>query len=286
MSPEHSPGAEAAAPPRRRRGHTLLHRLSHAVREQSWFAVVLELVIVVAGIVIGFQVAAWDQARTERVQERVYLRQLAADLAASERLADEHIRNNAPGDTAITDLLQSSYREQLPPRDSVLQWFRTATRLTEAVAVLGTAEALITTGDLVLLRDDSLRVAITAYVEASRRLQDEQAELRARWWQSHERLRAIDVIDFPTLVYETTPPARRDSIAGTLLFSSIPAGPRVAGAGMTPESLLRDRRITAEIYTQLLAREWFFENNVAIRQNAADLRRRVEAALARADGRP
>jgi len=36
----------------------ILSRISRAVREQNWFAVVLEFVIVIAGVVIGFQVTA------------------------------------------------------------------------------------------------------------------------------------------------------------------------------------------------------------------------------------
>ena len=41
---------------RPRRAYTILGRLTQAVREQNWFAVALELVIVVFGVVIGFQV--------------------------------------------------------------------------------------------------------------------------------------------------------------------------------------------------------------------------------------
>ena len=46
----------------------ILARLSRAVREQNWFAVVLEFVIVIAGVVIGFQVTAWNAERAERAR--------------------------------------------------------------------------------------------------------------------------------------------------------------------------------------------------------------------------
>jgi hypothetical protein len=36
----------------------ILARLSKAIREQNWFAVVLEFVIVIAGVVTGFQIMA------------------------------------------------------------------------------------------------------------------------------------------------------------------------------------------------------------------------------------
>lgn len=44
----------------------ILSRLSRAVREQNWFAVVLEFVIVVAGVLLAFQISQFAQARSER----------------------------------------------------------------------------------------------------------------------------------------------------------------------------------------------------------------------------
>jgi len=44
----------------------ILARLTRAIRQQSWFAVALEFVIVIAGVVIGFQVTAWNGERAAR----------------------------------------------------------------------------------------------------------------------------------------------------------------------------------------------------------------------------
>jgi len=41
----------------------ILARLSSAIRAQNWFAVVLEFVIVIAGVVIGFQITARNAER-------------------------------------------------------------------------------------------------------------------------------------------------------------------------------------------------------------------------------
>ena len=41
----------------------ILQSLSKAIREQNWFAVALEFVIVIAGVVIGFQINAWNEER-------------------------------------------------------------------------------------------------------------------------------------------------------------------------------------------------------------------------------
>ncbi|MEE2525929.1 hypothetical protein V0U79_06090 [Hyphobacterium sp. HN65] len=47
----------------------ILARLSKAFREQNWFAVALEFVIVIAGVVIGFQITAWNTERSDRDRE-------------------------------------------------------------------------------------------------------------------------------------------------------------------------------------------------------------------------
>jgi len=60
----------------------ILQRLSRAIRQQNWFAVALEFVIVVAGVAIGFQINALNEARQERQREAEYLHQLEVELAA------------------------------------------------------------------------------------------------------------------------------------------------------------------------------------------------------------
>lgn len=44
----------------------ILRRLADAIREQNWFSIVLEMIIVVVGIFIGLQVDDWNQKRLER----------------------------------------------------------------------------------------------------------------------------------------------------------------------------------------------------------------------------
>ncbi|MEQ8435762.1 MAG: hypothetical protein RIA71_16145 [Oceanicaulis sp.] len=68
----------------------ILQNISKAIREQNYYAVALEFVIVIAGVVIGFQIQAWNQDRANRETERVYLARLYEDMTRSVcRLADE-----------------------------------------------------------------------------------------------------------------------------------------------------------------------------------------------------
>lgn len=86
MSDVHPPPTPTSADPQTppthppRRPGTILGRLAQAVREQNWFAVALELVIVVLGVVIGFQVNAWGAAQADARLGQAYTERLLADL--------------------------------------------------------------------------------------------------------------------------------------------------------------------------------------------------------------
>jgi len=60
----------------------ILRRLATALRRQDWFTVVVEFVIVVAGIFVGLQVTEWNEQRQLREREINYLIRLAEDAEA------------------------------------------------------------------------------------------------------------------------------------------------------------------------------------------------------------
>ncbi|MBI1237007.1 MAG: hypothetical protein GC188_10035 [Alphaproteobacteria bacterium] len=58
----------------------ILSRISRAVREQNWFAVVLEFFIVVAGVTLGFQISVFGERAADRAYERDLLQRLDAEV--------------------------------------------------------------------------------------------------------------------------------------------------------------------------------------------------------------
>lgn len=73
-------------------------RLTERLKQHGWFAVGVDLLVVVVGILIALQVDAWAQGRADRRLERVYLQHLKEDLEiersrmdAAERFADARI---------------------------------------------------------------------------------------------------------------------------------------------------------------------------------------------------
>lgn len=58
----------------------LLRSISKHVREQNWFAVVLDFLIVVVGILIAFQITEWNEERSSREDESELLHRLHSDI--------------------------------------------------------------------------------------------------------------------------------------------------------------------------------------------------------------
>ena len=63
----------------------LLRSITKHVRDQNWFAVALDFVIVVAGILIAFQITNWSEARRDRVDEADFMQDLHDDLIIASR---------------------------------------------------------------------------------------------------------------------------------------------------------------------------------------------------------
>ena len=193
LSPSVPPPTDSASP---KRPWTILGRLSQAIREQNWFAVTLEVCIVVLGVVIGFQINAWGQDRADQAREQVYLRQLVDDLRETERDLDRLDSWMAEPERVLLQFTIAFRLPGTPPRDSILLWAGRAPYISVPGPVTGTAEALVASGDIGLIQNDSLRSAITGYLErvAYRRYAIEtsyESRERAEW----ELMRRVDNVE-------------------------------------------------------------------------------------------
>jgi len=267
---EISPQSEAESRPRR----LFFARLAAAVRRQDWFVVALEVAIVVLGVIIGFQVTSWGQARSDAVKEQTYLRQLAADLHETLRLIDEVDSLNARGDRGTANSIRMFYLPETPPADSVIDWHVRSTWMDIVTPLLGTAEALISSGDLGLIRNDSLRAAITAYVTRSHQLIDDQALHHAEWRRSANdmmvRMGYHQHLDWYL--------ARDSSWVDFNMFPGV-VGPRRDPFVLDVADLLQDREAQTVINRILQSRLATQRNRRAVESATEGLLERVERAL-------
>ena len=72
----------------------ILRRFMTHVGEQNWFAVGLDITVVIAGIFLGMQVTEWNEDRKEGIEERRYLERLLLDAEKSIELQVINLRSN------------------------------------------------------------------------------------------------------------------------------------------------------------------------------------------------
>ena len=266
------PETPRPAPPRRSRVGTRLAEWGWG--RVQWLAA--ELTIIVVGILVALAVQSRVEERANRDREREYLRQLRADLRETERAVMRDDSIHRPRDRAGVMLLHAFFTPVRPPRDSVVVWAITATWYETPRPVLGTAEALVSTGDLSLLRDFRLRAAVTAYLEENRTLTEEQLATEQVWVRASEKVRhALDYSEG----LEMLPKERLNALARADPRFYLPAGPRRRPFPNDVDAFLRDR----DAYDGVADMYWGKQNMAQFRAtmllSARTLRARVEAAL-------
>jgi len=82
-----------------------LKKLADEIRNQNWFTVSIEIMIVVIGIFIGLQVTEWNNNRNANNQNQRFLEQLNKDISSSiksmEKAIEEHEKFIKKGKVAL-----------------------------------------------------------------------------------------------------------------------------------------------------------------------------------------
>jgi len=143
----------------------ILARITRAVRAQNWFAVALEFVIVIGGVVVGFQVTAWNGEQSARATEVRLLSQLELDVGAEierkQNWIDVQIQNNAQLASAI-DLVQNPERGDAMTRDQCDAAWQSHI-VVPYPSQLPTLDEIMAISGLASFRDPQLRSALLSY---------------------------------------------------------------------------------------------------------------------------
>jgi hypothetical protein len=147
----------------------ILHNISKAMREQNYYAVALEFVIVIAGVVVGFQIQAWAEGRSETEREALLLARLDSDFADLSSRAAEAIEQCEMGERNAIRL--SSLLAEAPSRDrtALLQALSGAIGTPVPVGRSATYVELLASGEMALIRSEPLRAAMVDFDEQVRR---------------------------------------------------------------------------------------------------------------------
>lgn len=140
----------------------ILARLTRAFREQNWFAVALEFVIVVVGVLLAFQITLAAEARRDRLDEHEYLERLHSDiLVIEERSARVRERRLAVLDSLYSGLeaLFSQSERNALTAEECNSIGATATVYLNVLELTAFNE-LAAAGRLGILRDQGLRASL------------------------------------------------------------------------------------------------------------------------------
>jgi len=165
----------------------LLRRITQHVKNQNWFAVGLDFIIVVVGVFIGIQVSNWNDAQNRRADERVVIERLITeynlnlDLLAADKTTHEAVL------IATNQLLSMIGPEPVIPEDEAAMAETLIACLTNPVFVprLGTTNSLIASGDVRLIGNGGLQAELTEWPSRAEEVRE---------WQIIERHHGEEVI--------------------------------------------------------------------------------------------
>ena len=140
----------------------ILRRFRQHVREQNWFAVGLDVCVVIVGILLGLQIDDWKQYRNDRVTEQEYMERLLADAEYNlEQLKNVVIshESRAMQAKAALDKLMGQHEEIEDPERLVFDLVLSVD-FASAQIVTGTYDELISAGKFGLLTDVKLKTLL------------------------------------------------------------------------------------------------------------------------------
>jgi hypothetical protein len=163
----------------------IIKRMARFIRQHDWSAVVVEIIVVIVGLMLAFQMDRWWEQRGEHAQEAQYVARLIADVEA-DVVALEHAVKLQTIRLDLADLLmavvedpEEATRRPVEFLGAVMQ----ATFLYTPVPTMHTFEDLRSTGNMRLLRDPDLKNLLYGYYS----YEANQRQFQAIWYGKHLR---------------------------------------------------------------------------------------------------
>ena len=128
-----------------------------------------EIVLVVIGILIALSINSWNNTRKNQNREAVFVNQLAADLQTSTVDLKEIMEFFSDNAIACSKVVHAFYKPSLQ-KDFNPKIFINPLRNGHYIPVMGTAKALVSSGNIDLVKSVELRNAIIVYIEKTRAL--------------------------------------------------------------------------------------------------------------------
>ncbi len=147
----------------------LLRRFSSHVRAENWFAVFLDLIVVVVGLFIGLQIDTWWEGRKEARFEGAYLLEIQEDFELN-KLTLEELTARLEGIIRSMLVLQQQSALASPslPVAELNENFGSISRMAAFIPVNRAYANLTGSGDLKLIQSRPLKNALAEYYTAAK----------------------------------------------------------------------------------------------------------------------
>ena len=146
-------------------GPSVLKQIARYIRDHDWFAVGVEVLVVVIGLLVAFQLDDWRQDWAERRQERDYVGRLISDVQTDVPDIEGAIALGQMRLELVDFLVRVSTEPEAASAMPVLFMgaISQAAYTYTPQLTSHTFENLRATGDLRIIRDESLKDALFAY---------------------------------------------------------------------------------------------------------------------------
>ena len=155
----------------------ILDNISRALKEQNWLAAAIEFVIVIFGVVIGFQINAWNLDRQEAALEEGFLSRLVDEMAVvTNQLIDEQAELDNYRDSAERFLAALAADDKKAAQSDGFGLLA-ITRAGTPTVMPAMLNELLASGQLSVIRSSALREALSELALFDKKLQSLGSQL-------------------------------------------------------------------------------------------------------------
>ena len=198
----------------------LLRSITKHVKDQNWFAVVLDFMIVVLGILIAFQITNWNEARSFAEKERLIIARLTSDFKAQEEQLVERTTRGLRLYSETGELVALIKQGDAPTdRERVKQLIIAAFSTSFEISPPASYQELVGTGGFSELSSIPLRDALVDYGQTNAKWRYVMGNSQAQI-SEHSLFRKAITVDFATdssqAIEDRVDPVSMDSDWGKL----------------------------------------------------------------------
>lgn len=152
----------------------ILRRFMKHVTDQNWFAVGLDVIVVIVGIFLGLQVSNWAEDRTQQEQENMYLERLHSELSDVIVKLGRYTGGQKLVSQNLSELASFVVNNDLDVKLTIQHCnaLNMSHIYVSPAVALPTMTELLASGQLSILQNQNLRLLISRYILAENQATD------------------------------------------------------------------------------------------------------------------